>query len=62
MKTKEQKIREIANELDRIWNDRVFDILREENDWINSVNDIDEYIELENAGIELFAKELLGIK
>ena len=61
-KTNDQKVKEIVNELDRIWNDRVFDILRDDNEWIGSCDDIDEYIELETKAIEIFAKQLLGIE
>ena len=57
--TKEEKIQQIANQLDNIWNDRVFDILREDNELINSIEDLDEYIEIETEAIQLFAKSLL---
>ena len=57
--TKEEKIQQIANELDDIWNDRVFDILRENNELINSIEDLDEYIEIETEAIQRFAKSLL---
>jgi len=57
--TKEEKIQQIANELDDIWNDRVFDILRENNELINSMEDLDEYVEIETEAIQRFAKSLL---
>ena len=57
--TRHEKIQKIADEIDTIFNDRVFDILREDNDFINSFEDIDEYIELETEAIQRFAKGLL---
>jgi len=57
--TREEKIQKIAEELDTIWNDRVFDILREDNDLINSFEDLDEYVEIETEAIQRFAKSLL---
>lgn len=57
--TKEEKIQQIANELDEIWNDRVFDILRDQSDVINSCTSIDEYVEIETEAIQRFAKSLL---
>jgi len=56
---KEEKIQQIANQLDNIWNDRVFDILREDNELINSIEDLDEYIEIETEAIQRFAKSLI---
>ena len=57
--TRDEKIQKIADELDTIWNDRVFDILREDNELINSFEDIDEYIDIETEAIQRFAKSLL---
>jgi len=57
--TKEEKIQTIAKELDDIWNDRVFDILRDQSDVINSCQSIDEYVEIETEAIQRFAKSLL---
>jgi hypothetical protein len=57
--TKEEKIQKIANQIDEIWNDRVFDILREDNELINSIEDLDEYIEIETEAIQRFAKSLI---
>jgi hypothetical protein len=57
--TREEKIQKIADELDTIWNDRVFDILRDDNELINSFEDLDEYIDIETEAIQRFAKGLI---
>lgn len=57
--TREEKIQKIADDLDRIFNDKVFDILREDNDFIDSFEDLDEYIDIETEAIQRFAKALL---
>ena len=57
--TRDEKIQKIADDLDRIFNDKVFDILREDNDFIDSFEDLDEYIDIETEAIQRFAKALL---
>ena len=57
--TRDEMIQKVADDLDRIFNDRVFDILREDNEFINSFEDLDDYIDIETEAIQRFAKGLL---
>ncbi|CAB4195808.1 hypothetical protein UFOVP1640_41 [uncultured Caudovirales phage] len=56
--TKTEMVEELVNDLHLLFSERLIDSLRENNDVINQVDSIDEYIEAENEALRIFAKDL----
>jgi hypothetical protein len=59
--TKKEMVEELVNDLHLLFSERLIDSLRENNDVIGKVDNIDDYIEAENEALRIFAQDLIKL-